>query len=50
MTESNSPTYDRSAATGLRSWLFTVDHKRIGVMYLVVTLFFFLTGFKRLLD
>ena len=44
MTESNSPTYDRSAATGLRSWLLTVDHKRIGVMYLVVTLFFFLTG------
>ena len=44
MTESNKPPHDRSAATGLRSWLLTVDHKRIGVMYLVVTLFFFLTG------
>jgi cytochrome c oxidase subunit I len=29
---------------GLRSWLTTVDHKRIGIMYLVTTLFFFLTG------
>ena len=23
---------------GLRSWLSTVDHKRIGIMYLVLTL------------
>ncbi|MFL6040839.1 MAG: cytochrome c oxidase subunit I [Gaiellales bacterium] len=30
--------------TGLMSWLTTVDHKRIGIMYLVVTLFFFLIG------
>jgi len=29
---------------GLRSWLSTVDHKRIGIMYLVLTLFFFLVG------
>jgi cytochrome c oxidase subunit I len=29
---------------GLRSWLVTVDHKRIGIMYLITTLFFFLTG------
>jgi cytochrome c oxidase subunit 1 len=28
---------------GWRSWLFTTDHKRIGLLYLVsITLFFFL--------
>ncbi|HEX2717142.1 MAG TPA: cytochrome c oxidase subunit I [Gemmatimonadaceae bacterium] len=30
--------------TGLRSWLATVDHKRIGVLYLFTALFFFLVG------
>jgi cytochrome c oxidase subunit I len=29
---------------GLRSWLTTVDHKRIGILYLIATLFFFLVG------
>jgi cytochrome c oxidase subunit 1 len=30
---------------GVRSWLFTVDHKRIALLYLVsITLFFFLGG------
>jgi cytochrome c oxidase subunit I len=29
---------------GFRSWAFTLDHKRIGVMYLVTTHFFFLVG------
>ncbi len=29
---------------GLRSWLFTLDHKRIGVMYLVGILTSFLLG------
>jgi cytochrome c oxidase subunit 1 len=29
---------------GLRSWLLTLDHKRIGVMYLTVTLAAFLLG------
>ncbi len=29
---------------GLRSWLLTLDHKRIGVMYLVSVLFSFLLG------
>src|SRR4051794_39359853 len=28
----------------LRSWITTVDHKRIGLLYLLVTMFFFLTG------
>lgn len=30
--------------TTLRSWLFTVDHKRIGVMYLASVLFMFILG------
>jgi cytochrome c oxidase subunit I len=29
---------------GLWSWISTVDHKRIGIMYLVLTFFFFLVG------
>jgi cytochrome c oxidase subunit I len=33
-----------NAERGLRSWLFTLDHKRIGVMYLVVILASFLAG------
>ncbi|MEZ5223584.1 MAG: cytochrome c oxidase subunit I [Ilumatobacteraceae bacterium] len=32
------------AATGWRSWVFTVDHKKLGIMYGVVSLFFFLVG------
>jgi cytochrome c oxidase subunit I len=31
---------------GLKSWLLTTDHKRIGILYLItITLFFFLGGF-----
>ncbi len=30
--------------TGWQSWLFTVDHKRIGIMYGATALFFFLIG------
>src|SRR4029078_6050004 len=29
---------------GLLEWIKTTDHKKIGVMYLVTTFFFFLTG------
>lgn len=29
---------------GLKSWLFTLDHKRIGLMYFFTTLFFFIVG------
>ena len=29
---------------GLWSWLTTIDHKRIGIMYMIVILFFFLIG------
>lgn len=39
-TESNYLT----ATTGLKSWIFTLDHKRIGLMYLVGVLAFFFVG------
>ena len=29
---------------GLSSWIFTLDHKRIGIMYLCLIMFFFLVG------
>ncbi|HET8724940.1 MAG TPA: cbb3-type cytochrome c oxidase subunit I [Anaeromyxobacteraceae bacterium] len=45
----NEPNY-LDAEKGLRSWLTTLDHKRIGVMYLVLTLIgFFLGGVFALL-
>ena len=35
---------------GIRSWLFTTDHKRIALLYLLsITLFFFIGGFFALL-
>jgi cytochrome c oxidase subunit 1 len=46
-TVAASPTYAGSASgehTGIWSWLTTVDHKRIGVLYLYTSLFFFLFG------
>ena len=46
-TVAASPTYAGSHSgeeTGLWSWLTTVDHKRIGVLYLYTSLFFFLFG------
>ena len=34
-----------NATTGIKSWLFTLDHKRIGVMYLIgILISFFLGG------
>ena len=33
-----------TASTGLASWLTTVDHKRIGLLYGISALFFFLVG------
>jgi cytochrome c oxidase subunit 1 len=36
--------YRPTAKTGLLSWLTTVDHKRIGFLYGVFALFFFLVG------
>jgi cytochrome c oxidase subunit I len=32
------------ASTGWKSWLFTVDHKKLGIMYGVAAMFFFLVG------
>ncbi len=35
---------------GIRSWLLTTDHKRIGLLYLAsVTFFFFIGGFFAML-
>src|SRR5579884_555372 len=35
-----------NVALGVRSWLLTLDHKRIGILYLVtITLFFLIGGF-----
>ncbi len=36
--------YYHEEPTGVMSWLTTVDHKRIGVLYLYTSLFFFLVG------
>ena len=30
--------------TGWKSWLFTIDHKKLGIMYGVVAMFFFVVG------
>jgi cytochrome c oxidase subunit 1 len=38
-----SPSY-LGGEYGLRSWLLTVDHKRIGILYLIAVTFFFLLG------
>jgi cytochrome c oxidase subunit 1 len=32
------------ASTGWKSWLFTVDHKKLGIMYSAAALFFFIVG------
>src|SRR5436853_1950918 len=33
-----------NAKKGILSWLFTIDHKRLGIMYLVSVLTFFLVA------
>src|SRR5262250_2767139 len=39
-----------NAEYGIRSWLFTTDHKRIALLYLItITFFFFIGGFLALL-
>ena len=32
------------SATGWRSWVFTVDHKKLGIMYGATAMFFFIVG------
>jgi len=52
VTPSSSYGYFRRPvqSTGWKSWAFTVDHKKIGIMYGVVAmLFFFVGGFEALL-
>jgi cytochrome c oxidase subunit 1 len=39
-----APTESYVGESGLWSWLTTVDHKRIGTLYLFTSLFFFLVG------
>jgi len=34
-----------NASYGVKSWLLTTDHKRIGILYMIsITLFFFIGG------
>ena len=33
-----------SASYGIKSWLLTLDHKRVGILYLVMTTVFFMVG------
>lgn len=45
MSSPASTTNYLNATYGIRSWLLTTDHKRIGVLYMIsVTLFFFVGG------
>jgi cytochrome c oxidase subunit 1 len=47
---SETPVNYLNASFGLRSWLLTIDHKRIALLYLVtITLFFFVGGVFALL-
>jgi len=32
------------SSTGWRSWVFTVDHKKLGIMYAATAMFFFIVG------
>ena len=50
VTARNSDDNYLTAGKGIKSWVFTLDHKRIGVMYLVgIVLSFFLGGIMALL-
>ena len=41
--QTQEPSY-LTASKGWKSWLFSVDHKRIGVMYLIATTIFMIVG------
>ena len=47
-TTATAPAYAPSESyvgeSGIWSWLTTVDHKRIGTLYLFTALFFFIVG------
>ena len=42
--ENGRPSNYLNASYGIRSWLLTMDHKRVGILYLVVLTLFFLIG------
>jgi cytochrome c oxidase subunit I len=42
--DTSHPVGNYLSDTSLRSWVFTLDHKRIGVLYIFTTLGFFLVG------
>jgi cytochrome c oxidase subunit I len=44
VTEAHPAPISAPRPTGLWSWVTTVDHKRIGIMYLFTTFFFFAAG------
>jgi len=44
MSNSNPPLNFYQAARGIKSWMFTLDHKRIGIMYLVAISIAFALG------
>jgi cytochrome c oxidase subunit I len=44
--ESSEPLPKLRSSNGLLSWITTVDHKQIGIMYLVAAVVFFLLGFS----
>src|SRR6185369_15299272 len=42
--EAHAPHHAPAARSGLWDWLTTVDHKKIGILYLCASLFFLLVG------
>src|SRR5262245_2636135 len=42
--EAHAPHHAPAARAGLCDWLTTVDHKKIGILYLSASLFFMLVG------
>src|SRR3989454_7539236 len=45
MSDPETRTHYLNVSYGVKSWLFTTDHKRIGLLYLAsITLFFFMGG------
>ncbi len=47
--ESSEPLPNLRSSNGLLSWITTVDHKQIGIMYLCAAVIFFLLGFSEAL-
>ena len=44
MAAPQAPAAASHAETGVMSWIMTVDHKRIGILYFFSALFFFMVG------